>query len=122
MERETFHFSYSAAHQEEIKKIRDKYLPTQDNKLEQLRKLDASVTKKGTTAALLVGILGTLILGTGMSLSLAWGNDLLLPGILIGSFGILILALAYPLYAHITAKQREKLAPEILRLTDELLK
>ena len=28
----------------------------------------------------------------------------------------------YPLYMHITKKEREKIAPEIMRLSDELMK
>jgi hypothetical protein len=31
-------------------------------------------------------------------------------------------ALAYPLYNRVLRKQRQKMAPEILRLSDELLK
>jgi hypothetical protein len=33
-----------------------------------------------------------------------------------------LVALAYPLYNRVLKKQREKIAPEILRLSDELLK
>ncbi|MCI5752350.1 MAG: hypothetical protein MR038_07730 [Oscillospiraceae bacterium] len=29
---------------------------------------------------------------------------------------------AYPLYSHVTKKEREKIAPEMIRLTDELMK
>ena len=51
-----------APEQEEIKRIRDKYLPKEENKMEQLQRLDASATKKGTAVALIVGIIGTLML------------------------------------------------------------
>ncbi len=47
---------------------------------------------------------------------------MLIPGIFIGVIGIGVIVAAYPIYDHITKRQREKLAPEILKLTDELMK
>ena len=130
---EVFSYSYSAKEQEEIKKIRKKYitndLQRQEDKMERLRILDASTTKKGTIASLVIGIIGALILGTGMSLAMTdigsfLGNDTLalIIGILIGVLGIILVALAYPLYNLITAKERKRIAPEILRLSEELMK
>lgn len=46
--KETFSYTYSAKQQEEIKKIREKYAPKEADKMEQLRRLDESVTRKGT--------------------------------------------------------------------------
>ena len=43
-------------------------------------------------------------------------------GILIGAVGIVLVCVAYPLYNRIVKKEREKIAPEIIRLTDELMK
>ena len=43
-------------------------------------------------------------------------------GIFAGVVGMVLVALAYPLYNRVLKKQREKIAPEILRLSDELLK
>lgn len=119
---EIFHYNYSAGQQEEIRKIREKYLPKEESKLEQLYRLDASVTKPGTAAAILLGSLGTLLLGVGMSCTMVWEDTLFLPGILIGLLGIAGIAAAYPVYRMITRKRRKKLAPEILRLTNELMK
>ena len=42
-------------------------------------------------------------------------------GILVGIVGMVLVALAYPIYNRVLKKQREKIAPEILRLSDELL-
>ena len=119
-DKNTFNYSYSAAQQAEVKNIRKKYLPQEESKLEQLRRLDRSATKKGTAIALVVGILGCLVLGAGMSCCMVW--DLFLPGIILGILGLAGVSAAYPLFVRITRRQREKLAPEILRLTDELLK
>lgn len=119
---ETFQYSYSARQQEEIKKIRQKYQPREEDKLEQLRRLDAGASRKGTFASLTLGILSCLILGLGMSCVMVFEDALFLPGVVIGVVGLAGIAAAYPLYAHITKKERQRLAPEILRLTDELMK
>ena len=118
----TFTYKYSASQQAEIKKIREKYIPKEENKMEKLRRLDESATRPGMIAALIVGILSTLVLGIGMCCYMVWAEKLFFAGIIIGIIGLLGVAAAYPLYAHITKKQREKLAPEIMRLTDELMK
>ena len=119
--KEIFSYTYSAKQQEEIKKIRDKYLPKEADKMEQLRRLDKRVTEKGTTISLILGIVGTLVMGTGMSMCMVW-TELFIPGIIVGVIGIAAVSLAYPLYSYITKREREKIAPEIIRLTDELMK
>ena len=121
-QKEVFEFTYSAKQQEEVQKIREKYVPKAEDKLEQLRRLDASVTQKGCTISLIVGVISTLVLGIGMCCCMVWGGNLFIPGIIIGIVGIAGVAAAYPLYERITKKERERIAPEILRLTDELMK
>lgn len=119
---ESFEYTYSAPQQAEIKRIRQKYLPREENKMEQLRRLDRSASNKGTAASLIVGIVSTLILGGGMSCALVFADTLFIAGLILGVIGIAGMAAAYPLYIHVTKKEREKIAPEIIRLTDELLK
>ena len=118
--RDSFQYSYSAKQQEEIRKIREKYEPRAESKMEQLRRLDASATRPGTIAAVTLGVAGTLLMGVGMCCTMVWARALFVPGIAIGLAGILGIILAYPLYSHLTKKRRRQLAPEILRLTDEL--
>lgn len=119
--KETFSYTYSAKQQEEIKKIREKYAPKEADKMEQLRRLDESVTRKGTVVSLIVGIVGALVLGVGMCCCMVW-TELFILGIIVGVLGIGIVSAAYPLYNYVTKKEREKIAPEIIRLTDELMK
>ena len=130
--KETFHYTYSAKEQEEIKAIRKKYAaPEQtEDKMTQLRRLDAGVTQKATSVSLIFGVIGTLILGFGMSLAmtdigsiigLAEGMAMLV-GIPLGIVGIVLISVAYPIYNRIIKKEREKIAPEIIRLTNELMK
>ena len=131
-EKETFNYIYSAKEQEEIKAIRKKYAAQErtEDKMAQLRRLDASVTQKASIYSLVVGIIGALILGTGMSLAMTelgkiiglQGETAILTGILIGIIGIVLVCIAYPIYNQIIKKEREKIAPEIIRLTDELMK
>lgn len=119
---ESFSYTYCAAEQEEIKRIRQKYLPREEDKMEQLRRLDRAAGQKATVISLIAGVVGTLIMGLGMSCVLVWGEELFIPGVIIGAVGICILSAAYHLYAHVIKKERRRIAPEILRLTDELMK
>lgn len=45
--KDTFTYTYSAKQQEEIRNIRKKYLPREEDKMEQLRRLDRDTTRKG---------------------------------------------------------------------------
>ena len=90
--------------------------------MEQLRRLDQSATKKGTVVSILMGVVGCLLLGIGMCCTMVWMEQLFIPGVIIGVIGIVAIAAAYPLYSRITKKQRQKLAPQILKLTEELSK
>lgn len=122
--KEAFTMTYSAGHQDEVKRIRDKYLPESEgeDKLTRLRRLDAGVTRKGTVVALIIGILGTLVMGGGMSMAMVAGGALFIPGIVVGVVGIVLITLAYPLFTVITKRERTRIAPEILKLTEELMK
>lgn len=119
---ETFQYNYSAKEQEEILQIRKKYMPAKEDKMTQLRKLDNKVNEKATIWSIMIGIVGSLILGGGMSLCMVAGGIWFVPGILIGIIGMAVLGAAYPIYNHVLKKEREKAAPEIMRLTDELMK
>ena len=130
--KETFKYTYSAKEQEEIKAIRKKYAAPEEteDKMAQLRRMDGAVTQKATTVSLVFGVLGTLIMGLGMSLAMTdmgksfglAGEMAMLIAVLIGLVGIVLVCLAYPIYNTILRKEREKIAPEIIRLTDELMK
>ena len=120
--KETFEYTYSAQEQKEIERIKSKYAPKQESetKLEQLRRLDASVTRPGTITGLILGIMGILTFGGGMSCCLVAGETLFVPGILLGVVGSVLMILAYPLYKKITEKEKERIAPLILALTEEM--
>ena len=115
-----------------MKRIREKYTaPTEDeDKMARLRRLDASVTNTAQAVALVLGIIGALILGFGMSLIMTDLAEFLgleetvvmVVGVSVGIVGGILASLAYPIYNAIVKAKRKKLAPEIIRLTDELMK
>lgn len=120
--KETFEYTYSAKQQAEIAQIRKKYLPKEEDKMELLRKLDRDATKPGTICSIAVGVVGCLVFGFGMSCVMVWSDSLMILGIVVGIIGMIMMGMAYPVYVKITKKQREKLAPQILALTEELSK
>ena len=131
-EKSGFTYTYSAKEQAELRRIRDKYTaPTEaEDKMARLRRLDASVTNTAQAVALVFGVIGTLILGFGMSLVMTDLAEILglsgvlatVVGIISGVAGGILASLAYPVYNAIVKAKRKKLAPEIIRLTDELMK
>ncbi|MCI7791183.1 MAG: hypothetical protein MR531_10495 [Lachnospiraceae bacterium] len=126
----SFKYTYSAKEQDEIKRIRQKYQSQEEDSMTRLRKLDASATSKATVISLVLGIVGALILGMGMSLIMTdlavllgmTGMTNMIIGIITGVLGAILAALAYPVYSKVLKREREKIAPEILKLTDELMK
>ena len=131
-EQNGFVYTYSAKEQAELQKIRDKYTPPteSEDKMERLRRLDSGVTNTALAVSLILGIIGTLVLGFGMSLIMtdlgeilgANGNTAIVIGIVVGLVGGVLASLAYPLYTAIVKAKRKRIAPEILRLTEELMK
>ena len=122
MENTTFNYTYSAARNKEVESIRKKYLPHEESKLERLKKLDLRVQMAGTIESLCFGIVGALVFGIGMCFFLdvfagaAWLSALFM---IIGS---LIMIPAYPVYKRIARKTKAELTPEILRLSEEIMK
>lgn len=130
-EKETFSYTYSAKEQAEIRAIRKKYAPAEEESpLQRIRRLDASVGNKARAIALTLGVIGALILGFGMSLALSELADFfgltremgMLIGIPVALPGIALICLAYPVYNRVLQKEKARVAPEILRLTEEWMK
>ena len=88
------------------------------------------MTNIAQAVALVFGVIGTLILGFGMSLCMtelaeilgSYKDMAMVIGIIVGIVGGILASLAYPIYNAIVKAKRKKLAPEIIRLTDELMK
>ena len=122
MENTTFNYTYSAARNKEVERIRRKYMPHEESKLERLKKLDLRVQMAGTIESLCFGIVGALVFGIGMCFFLdvfagaAWITVLLMV------LGTIIMIPAYPIYRRIARKTKTELTPEILRLSEEIMK
>lgn len=125
-----FKFTYSAKEQEEIRRIRQKYIVQEEDRMTRLRKLDEKATSKATMMSLIFGIIGALVMGTGMSLIMTDLAGILgmtavtcmIVGVIVGFVGMFLVAMAYPVYKKVLKTEHEKIAPEILRLSEELLK
>ena len=123
---ECFDYSYSAAQRKEIEEIRKKYMPQEEGKVERLRRLHHSASQRARIWAISLGVIGALVMGTGMSLAMTDLGDILgggamVLGIGVGVLGMILVALAYPVYERVLEKQRQKIAPEVLRLAEEIL-
>lgn len=122
MENTTFSYNYSAARNKEVENIRKKYMPKEESKLEKLKKLDLRVQMAGTIEGLCFGIIGALVFGVGLCFFLevftgaAWLSALFM------IIGAIIMIPAYPIYKKIALKTRTELTPEILRLSEEIIK
>ncbi|MBE6613333.1 MAG: hypothetical protein E7632_12670 [Ruminococcaceae bacterium] len=121
-EQKTFQYTYSAVQNQEIQSIRQKYLPGTESKLDRLKRLDHTVNRAGMTVSLILGVLGCLVFGTGMCFAMKVIGDALLPGILLGLIGAMTMGAAYPAYRALRRKKKAELIPQILALTDELMK
>ena len=107
---------YDAAKAE---KIRRQYLSREENKMDQLKRLDDKVKVPGKIAASIMGIVGSLTMGAGMSMIMVWGN--MTTGLVLGIPGLLIVVLAYPVYRLITGNRKKKYAAEIFQLSDAVM-
>ncbi|MDE6373187.1 MAG: hypothetical protein K2L72_01675 [Clostridia bacterium] len=124
MSENKFDYTYSAPTEEErreIESIRKQYTasPEKEDKLEKLRRLNTRVTRPPFVIGLTLGVLGTLVLGLGMTMVLEW--NITAWGVVVGALGIAIDAVAYPLYRAILSRNKRKYGKLIIELSDELL-
>ena len=106
----TFQYTYSAPENQEILSIRNKYLPRQESKLDELKRLDSLVQNSGVTESLSVGIgLAMEVIGEAVWLGILLG--------LIGGAGMLF---AYPVHRRFVEKAKNQYTPRILELIAEL--
>ena len=119
-----FNFRYTAPTEDErreINSIRRQYSPQEktESKLEKLRRLDALVKNTATVVAFVMGIVGCLIFGLGMSMIVEW--NIVLWGISVCIVGGVMMLIASPVYKAVLNKGKRKYGQQILSLSDELL-
>ena len=122
MENKPFTYNYSAVRNKEVESIRRKYLPEEESKLETLKRLDYKVQSAGMIESLCFGIIGALVFGVGMCFFLEVFAGATWITVLFMIIGTLLMIPAYPIYRRIAHRTKEKLTPEILRLSEEIMK
>ena len=112
-------FQANAQDQKKAESIRRQYIPREDDKIEQLQKLDNKVKTPGKVVASILGVVGALVMGSGMALVMVWENMTM--GLALSIPGLIVALLAFPVYALITNSRKKKFASEIIRLSDGLM-
>lgn len=105
--------------------IANEYAPKQTSKVKALKKLDAQAKNPANIFAFTFGIISSLVLGTGMSLSMGvigTGTPIMMVvGIVVGLIGILGASVNYPIYKKILTKSKNKYASDIIKLANEIV-
>ena len=100
--------------------IAKEYAPKDSSKIVALRKLDRKAKLPATIFTYTFGIISTLVLGTGMCLSMQVIGDNMVLGIIIGMIGMLGCGVNYPIYKKMLENGKKKYAYEIVELAREI--
>lgn len=112
-------YNETAHDQKRAENIRRQYIGRDETKMEQLQKLDEKVKLPGKVVACILGIIGSIVMGAGMSVVMVWMDMTL--GIALSIPGMLVALIAYPVYTLITNNRKKKYTNEILRLSDDII-
>lgn len=102
-------------------KIHTEYSAQTSSEVEKLCSLDNKVKVPASIFAYTFGILGALVLGTGMCLAMKVIGDLMALGIVVGVLGIAMVSANYPIYKMIMKSRKAKYSKEILELSEKIL-
>ena len=111
-----------------VRKIRTQYTGKQHTELDVLKALDAKVKRPANVFAYTFGSIGAIIMGAGMSLimtdigSMIGMNETMVPGIVVGVVGMVMALATYPVHKRILNARRKKYAPEIMKLSDKIMR
>jgi len=110
-----------------VEKIRTQYMEKECTELDALQKLDAKVKRPVNIFAYVLGSIGAIIMGSGMSLvmtdigSKIGMKETMVPGIVIGVLGMIMALVNYPIYKKMLGCRRKEYADEIIALSDKVL-
>ncbi len=111
-----------------VQKIRTQYTERQHTELDELKALDAKVKRPANTFAYTYGSISAIVMGAGMSLVMTDIGAILglastmVPGIAIGVVGMGMALSTYPIYKSVLNSRKKKYAPEILKLSEKIMK
>ena len=104
--------------------IANEYAPKDTSKVVALRKLDKKAKLPSEIFAYTFGMASSLIMGTGMCLSMkvigSGTTGSMVIGIIIGIIGLVLMGINYPIYKKIREKGKQKYAFEIMQLVKEI--
>lgn len=99
--------------------IRRRYMEKGTTKMDQLEALDTKVKTPAIVIASILGVVGCLVMGAGMSNIMVWGNMTF--GMALGVPGLVVLVLAWPVYKAILNSRKKKYAPQIMNLSGKII-
>jgi len=111
-----------------VQKIRTQYTETTHTELDALKALDTKVKKPANVFAYTYGSVSAIVMGSGMSLVMTdIGATIglasaMVPGIAIGVVGMVMALSTYSIYKKILNKRKKQYAPEILKLSESIMK
>lgn len=111
-----------------VEKIRSQYTPQEYTELDKLKSLDAKVKKPAKVFGYIYGSIGTIVMGTGMSLvmtdigTMLGISETMFSGIIAGIAGIAMAMTTYPIYKKILNSRKKKYAPQIMELSEHIMK
>ncbi|MBQ5866690.1 MAG: dihydropteridine reductase [Oscillospiraceae bacterium] len=111
-----------------VEKIRSQYTETKHTDLDALKALDKKVKKPANVFAFTYGSIGAVIMGAGMSLvmtdigTMLGMTETMIPGIIVGIAGMVMALTTYPIYKKILSSRKKKFAPQIMELSDRVMK
>ena len=111
-----------------VQKIRTQYTEKQHTELDALKALDAKVKKPAHVFAYIYGSFSAIVMGAGMSLvmtdigAMIGLSATMVPGIVIGIVGMGMALTTYPIYKKMLSNRKKKFAPQIMELSDRLMK
>jgi len=109
-------------------KIRSQYTEQEYSDLDALKALDAKVRKPAYIFGFTYGGIGAVVMGAGMSLVMTdFGamlgiTETLVPGIIVGLVGLIMTSTAYPVYRKILTVRKKKFAPQIMELSERIVR
>lgn len=112
-------YPLNAQEQKKVEKIRTQYIPKEENEVLQLKKLDKKVKLPGQIIAYIIGTIGALIMGAGMSMIML--NSVTAQGVALGIIGMGIAISAYPIYTLIIKSRKKKYASDVLRMSAKFI-
>ena len=113
MNENAFSYTYSATENQEVLNIRKKYMPHEETKLEELKRLDRLVQNSGVTESLCAGIGGCLIFGLGLCLAMEVIGQMIWLGMILGLVGTGGMVAAFPVYRKFYNKAKAQHTPAL---------